>query len=182
MSKLIQGPDNAVTETVDVTASRSNRNRKRRRSQSPTDNAPVKRPRLYAPSSPFVPTAVVNLYHTAVGFAWHLVIGEGLPERQTPTHRTIALAKLYDMAWGKPWPHMSHGSISEGEITGRVNENDDDVDGPLADILHVPKSFNYSCFKGMQVLRDVFGAASGMDGALVVREEYGILLKALEED
>lgn len=125
--------------------------------------------------------AIANLYFTVVGFVWHLVIGEGLPERQTPKHKTIALAKLYDMAWGKPWPHMSHGSISEDEITGRVNKNDDDVDGPLADILHVPTTFNYSCFKEMQVLRDVFGAAAVMGNALVIREEYGILLKALEE-
>ena len=76
---------------------------------------------------------------------------------------------------------MSHSNISEGEITSRVNENDDDVDGPLADILHVPICFNYNCFKEMEVLRDVSGAACVMHGALVVHEEYGILLKVLEE-
>ena len=33
----------------------------------------------------------------------------------------------------------------------------------------------------MEVLRDVSGAACVMHGALVVHEEYGILLKVLEE-
>ena len=91
----------------------------------------------------------------------------------------IALAKLYDMAWGKPWPHISYRSISEAEIADRGSEHDD-ADGPLSDILHVPTSFDYECFDKMEVLRDVFGTASVMDCGLVVREEYGILLKFLE--
>ena len=100
-----------------------------------------------------------------------------------PTENTIvtmALAKLYSMAWGKLWPHMSQGSISEDEITDRGSEHDDDADGPLTDILHVPTSFNYECFQEMQPLRDAFGRASVMDSGLVVREEYSVLLQALE--
>ena len=116
-----------------------------------------------------------------VGLAWRSVIGGKLPNRQTPTKRTIALAKLYDTAWGKRWPHISQGSISEGEITDRGGEHDDDADGPLTDILHIPTSFNYECFQEMRVLRDAFGEASVMMGGLVVREEYSILLQALEE-
>ena len=97
------------------------------------------------------------------------------------TRRSIALAKLYGMAWGKPWPHISKRSISEAEITDRGSEHDD-ADGPLSDILHVPTSFNYECFDKMEVLRDAFGKASVMNCGLVVRGEYGILLKALEGD
>ena len=92
---------------------------------------------------------------------------------------SIALAKLYDIAWGKPWPHISYRSISEADIADRGSERDN-ADGPLSDILHVPTSFDYECFDKMEVLRDVFGTASVMDCGLVICEEYGILLEFLE--
>ncbi len=52
---------------------------------------------------------------------------------------------------------MSHGSISKSEITDLV-DSEANVDVPLADVLHVPPSFDYCCPKEMRVLRDDFGA------------------------
>ena len=66
------------------------------------------------------------------------------------------------MAWGNLWPHISQGSISEDEISDRGSEHDDDTDGSLTEILHVPTSFYYECFK-----RNV-GEAPVMNIALVV--------------
>jgi hypothetical protein len=91
---------------------------------------------------------------------------------------TDEMKKFYDMAWGKPWP-QSRGIISEGDIANL--RNNEDIDGPLLDILQVPPSFNYDCFEQMDVLRNVFGR-SVLDRALVIREEYRKLFKALEED
>jgi hypothetical protein len=92
---------------------------------------------------------------------------------------TNEMLKLYDMAWGKPWPYMSSGIISEGD-TAKLNDSED-IGGPLNDILQVPPSFHYDVLKGLHVLRDVFGA-SVVGKAIVIREEYRKLFKALEED
>jgi hypothetical protein len=92
---------------------------------------------------------------------------------------TNAMLKLYDMAWGKPWPHMSSGIISEGDIT-KLNDIED-IGGPLNDILQVPPSFHYNALGGLQVLSDVFGEPI-VGKALVIREEYRKLFKALDED
>jgi len=63
----------------------------------------------------------------------------------------------------------------------RIQGADDNAEGPLADILHVPPSFDYDCLKGMQVLEDVFGS-NVVPSTLVIREEYKTLLEALVRD
>ena len=98
-----------------------------------------------------------------------------------------ALSNLHAKTWGKPWPHQSRCTISKSEIsndrTGPVDEDNlDFTDGPLRDILHIPPSYEYDCFKEMQAFTDAFAAVPILKNSLVVREEYKILRKVLEEE
>ena len=92
-----------------------------------------------------------------------------------------AASALHAKAWGKPWPH-SEGTIYKTEIpdaeTGSV---DDEIYG-LADKLDVPSDFNYRYFKEIQDLKSALGARPGQDDVLVVRKEYEMLRRTLEDD
>ena len=62
-----------------------------------------------------------------------------------------------------------------------IDENDFDFkEGPLRDILLVPDSISYDCFEEMPALTDAFMTTRGWD-TLVVRKEYELLRKAMEE-
>jgi len=93
---------------------------------------------------------------------------------------TLALKNLHNKAWGKPWPHLSYGTIEKADITD--DGEDGDKDGPLADILHLPISFKYTCLKEMQELTDIFNTQSAMGSVLVIRKEYERLYDALVND
>jgi hypothetical protein len=90
------------------------------------------------------------------------------------------IAKGHGSLWGKPWP-QSEGTIFDDE-TGSVD--DDEIPG-LADKLEVPPLFHYRYFKEIQDLKSALGASPGqedLEGVLVIREEYEILRRALEDD
>ena len=108
------------------------------------------------------------------------------------------------MAWGKPWPRHS-GKIHKTEFThdnyagyddytGSVDDEDalseephvarpvfNHVDRFFADILEVPSVFEYTCFTDIKRLKYGLGLRNAKDDALVVRGDYDILRKALEE-
>ena len=99
----------------------------------------------------------------------------------------LSHSNLHAKAWGKPWLRKSCRTISKGEIindkTGPVDEDDLDFnEGPLHDILHIPASHQYDCFKEIQSFTDAFEAAPIPRNVLVVPEEYEIHRKALEEE
>ena len=111
----------------------------------------------------------------------------GLVGHRLATPAAEALSNLHTKAWGKRWPHQSRRTIFKGEIVndknGPVNEGDLDFkEGPLRDILHIPASYSYDCFKEMQLFTDAFTVAPTLRNVLVARKEYQILRKALEQE
>ena len=94
-----------------------------------------------------------------------------------------AASVLYAKAWGKQWPD-SKGTISKAEICGdETGFVDEDVGGALADFLEVDAKFDYRYLEDIRSLQIVLGANPGdtEKDFLVVRKEYEILRKALEE-
>ena len=66
--------------------------------------------------------------------------------------------------------------------TDPVNEDDLDFkEGPLCDILRIPDEYTYDCFREMHAFTQVFASRAIVKNVLVVRKEYEILRKALEE-
>jgi hypothetical protein len=54
------------------------------------------------------------------------------------------------------------------------------MNSALADKLHIPPTFNYTCFKEIWVLKEVIRALTDEKDALVVLEDYAQLRQALE--
>src|SRR5258706_16385486 len=88
------------------------------------------------------------------------------------------------MAWGRPWQNMSEGIIVEGDIyNDNTDSADDDEDSYLADKLRLSTPFHYVFFKNINhVTRAIGNENSALDESLVVREEYKILYRALENE
>ena len=97
-----------------------------------------------------------------------------------------ALSNLHIKAWGKQWPYKSTCTIVKNEMiqpeTDPVNEDDLVFkDSALRDILRIPDEYTYDCFREMHAFTQAFAAPAAVKNVLVVRKEYEILRKALEE-
>ena len=102
------------------------------------------------------------------------------------TEYTDSLSNLHIKAWGKQWPYKSTCKILKNEMIQRETDpvNEDDLvfkDSALRDILHIPDEYTYDCFREMDAFTQAFAAAAVVKDVLVVRKEYEILQKALEE-
>jgi hypothetical protein len=98
---------------------------------------------------------------------------------------TYQVQSVYAKAWGKPWPHSGTKTINKTEISGKSGSviDDNEVDGVLAEKIHIPPTFSYLCLGGIRDLKRALdrGIDEAYADTLVVRSEYIQLRMALEE-
>ncbi len=100
----------------------------------------------------------------------------------SPTSEPSPAKKLWDKAWGKPWPHQSSGNVSIQELSS-------DADVPMSietdedNIAVSPNStsWQYTCLHRIhEVVAACLGDSGIVQDVLVIRPEYVWLRETIE--
>ena len=84
------------------------------------------------------------------------------------------LRKLHGMAWGKQWPHQHANKISLSDIYPSGTAIPSETGDPAGSTL------DYTCYGEMRFVSEACGGQTSMLDVLVIRDEYTILVDALE--